>query len=86
MVYYANNGTVQNAASALPIGWIRPSVTPLTNLNSGIRACEVNKGDLKIYEAYTFYSNVSSYSSPSSTSSTYSLEYSTRDTDSAQAR
>jgi hypothetical protein len=85
MVYYANNGTVQNAANALSIGWIGPSVTPLTNLNSGFRVYEVDTGDFNIYEAYTFYSNVSSYSSLQNTGPTYSLEYSTRDTYAAQA-
>lgn len=37
MIYYANNGTVQNSNTALTSGWIGPSVTPLTNLNSGYR-------------------------------------------------
>lgn len=43
MIYYANNGTNRNNSlgngDALTIGWIGPSVTPLTNLNSGFRAC-----------------------------------------------
>ena len=37
MIYYANNATVQNSSTALTSGWIGPSVTPLTNLNSGYR-------------------------------------------------
>jgi hypothetical protein len=80
MIYFANNGTVQNADSALTTGWIGPSVTPLTNLNSGFRMYEVDTGDFNIYEAYTFFSNVSSFPSLSATGPTFSFEYSTRDT------
>lgn len=85
MIYYANNGTVQTAANALTTGWIGPSVTPLTNLNSGFRMYEVDTGDFSIYEAYTFYSNVSTYSSLSASGPTYSFEYSSRDVYGAQA-
>jgi hypothetical protein len=80
MVYYANNGTVQSANTALSTGWIGPSVTPLTNLNSGFRLYEVDTGDFNIYEAYTFWSNVSAYPSLASSGPTYAFEYSTRDT------
>ncbi|KAJ5390754.1 uncharacterized protein N7496_001822 [Penicillium cataractarum] len=80
MVYYANNGTVQNANTALATGWIGPSVTPLTNMNSGFRLYEVDTGDFNVYEAYTFFSNVSEYTSLRETGPTYRFEYSTRDT------
>lgn len=80
MIYYANNGTVQNDDTALMTGWIGPSVTPLTNLNSGFRMYEVDTGDFSIYEAYTFYSDVSSYPSLNETGPTFSFEYSTRAT------
>ncbi|KAJ5493309.1 hypothetical protein N7539_002055 [Penicillium diatomitis] len=80
MVYYANNGTVRNESTALATGWIGPSVTPLTNLNSGFRLYEVDTGDFNVYEAYTFYSNVSDYSALRGTGPTYRFEYSTRDT------
>ncbi|EIT81440.1 acid sphingomyelinase and PHM5 phosphate metabolism protein [Aspergillus oryzae 100-8] len=80
MVYYANNGTVQNAENALTTGWIGPSVTPLTNLNSGFRLYEVDTGDFNIYEAYTFFSNVSDFSSLTETGPVYQFEYSTRET------
>ncbi|OJJ33781.1 hypothetical protein ASPWEDRAFT_173212 [Aspergillus wentii DTO 134E9] len=80
MIYYANNGTVQDRNTALMTGWIGPSVTPLTNLNSGFRMYEVDTGDFNIYEAYTFFSNVSDYPSLSETGPTYSFEYSTRET------
>ncbi|KAJ5428109.1 hypothetical protein N7445_009563 [Penicillium cf. griseofulvum] len=79
MVYYANNGTVQNADNALTTGWIMPSITPMTNLNSGFRMYEVDTGDFNIYEAYTFYSNVSDYPALEHTGPTFEIEYSTRD-------
>ncbi|KAJ6133024.1 hypothetical protein N7471_008239 [Penicillium samsonianum] len=78
MVYYANNGTVQNAENALTTGWIMPSITPLTNLNSGFRLYEVDTGDFNIYEAYTLYSNVSDYPALDHTGPTFEIEYSTR--------
>ena len=81
MIYYANNGTVQNAANALTTGWIGPSVTPLTNLNSGFRLYEVDTGSFEVYDAFTFYSDVNSFSKldVSETGPTYKFEYSTRD-------
>ena len=49
MIYYANNGTNRNNSQgindALTPGWIGPSVTPLTNLNSGFRMYEVDTGE-----------------------------------------
>ncbi|KAJ5167820.1 uncharacterized protein N7482_003414 [Penicillium canariense] len=80
MVYYANNGTIQNASTALTTGWIGPSVTPLTNMNSGFRLYEVDTGDFNVYEAYTFFSNVSEYANLRETGPTFRFEYSTRDT------
>ncbi|KAG4434700.1 hypothetical protein IFR05_009810 [Cadophora sp. M221] len=79
IIYYANNGTVRDAANALTTGWIGPSVTPLTNLNSGYRMYEVDTGSFDIYDAYTFYSDVNSYSTLNSTGPTYKFEYSTRE-------
>jgi hypothetical protein len=79
MIYYANNGTVMNSSTALAAGWIGPSVTPLTNLNSGYRMYEVDTGSFEIYDAYTFYSDVNSYASLNSTGPTYKFEYSTRE-------
>ena len=32
---YANNGTVKDSTTALGATWVGPSITPLTNLNSG---------------------------------------------------
>lgn len=80
MIYYANNGTVQTSEHALAVGWIGPSVTPLTNLNSGFRMYEVDTGSFEIYDAYTWFSNVSSYPdlNVSKTGPTYQIEYDTR--------
>ncbi len=85
IIYYANNGTVQYSSTALTSGWIGPSVTPLTNLNSGYIMYEVDTGSFDVYEAYTFYSDVNSYSTLSSTGPTYKFEYSTRDAYAAAA-
>jgi len=85
MIYYANNGTVQNTANALATGWIGPSVTPLTNLNSGFRLYEVDTGSFDIYDAWTFISKVSSYPTLNDTGPTFSLEYSTREAYGPQA-
>ncbi|KAI6711476.1 hypothetical protein JHW43_006032 [Diplocarpon mali] len=78
LIYYANNGTVRDAAHALATGWIGPSVTPLTNLNSGYRLYEVDTGSFDIYDAYTFYSDVSAYPALDATGPSYHVEYSTR--------
>lgn len=80
MIYYANNGTLQNTDTALTTGWIVPSITPATNLNSAFRLYEVDTGDFNIYNAYTFFSNVSEYPSLRETGPTFQLEYSTRET------
>lgn len=87
MIYYANNGTNQNLSSALNTGWIGPSVTPLTNLNSGFRLYEVDTESFEIYDAWTFYSDVSTYNKLNGTGHgpTYQLEYSTREAYGAQA-
>lgn len=79
MIYYSKNGTVQNSGTAQAVGWIGPSVTPLTNLNSGYRLYEVDTNSFDIYDAYTFYSDVSSFASLNSTGPTFEFEYSTRD-------
>ena len=81
MIYYSNNGTTRDAAHAVNIGWIGPSVTPLTNLNSGYRMYEVDTGDFSIYNAYTYYTNVSAFSqlNAAQTGPVFKFEYSTRD-------
>ena len=81
-IFYANNGTVRNADTALTQAWIGPSVTPLTNLNSGFRLYEVDTGTFDVHEAYTFFAEVSSFSALNGTDKgpTFTFEYSTRNT------
>ncbi|KAG1817992.1 sphingomyelin phosphodiesterase [Suillus subaureus] len=66
-IFYANNGTVMTAETALTASWIGPSLTPLTNLNSGFRV---------------YVSNVNEYPAlddQTEVGPSYYLEYSTRD-------
>lgn len=79
LIYYSNNGTNQTAFTALNTGWIGPSITPLTNLNSGFRLYEVDTGSFDIYDAYTFYSDVDSFSELNGTGPIFRFEYSTRE-------
>ncbi|KAH9944018.1 sphingomyelin phosphodiesterase [Epithele typhae] len=81
MIYYANNATVQSAESAQLAGWIGPSVTPLTNLNSGFRVYEVDSATFEILDAHTWKSDVNSFSqldNQTALGPTYEYEYSTR--------
>ena len=41
-IFYANNATNISAQTALTTSWMGPSITPLTNLNSGFRVYEVD--------------------------------------------
>ncbi|KAK4580259.1 hypothetical protein LTR86_000462 [Recurvomyces mirabilis] len=88
MIYYAHNGTNQSLSTALNTGWIGPSVTPLTNLNSGFRMYEVDTGTFDIYEAYTFYADVNSFPALANSSHgpTFKFEYSTREAYGAAAK
>ncbi|SMY28445.1 unnamed protein product [Zymoseptoria tritici ST99CH_1A5] len=78
-IFYANNGTNQSCSTALNTAWIGPSVTPLTNLNSGFRMYTVDTGTFDIHDAYTFTADVSSFSNLTTTGPVFSLEYSTRE-------
>ncbi|KAK4230455.1 Metallo-dependent phosphatase-like protein [Podospora fimiseda] len=63
-------------------GWIGPSLTPLTNMNSGYRMYEVDDLTWEIYDAYTYYSDVNTFSSLNVSNGdgpVFKLEYSTRD-------
>jgi hypothetical protein len=79
-IYYSHNGTNQTAANALASAWVGPSITPLTNLNSGYRMYEVDTGSWEVFEAYTFYADVNSFSAlnGSGHGPTFQFEYSTR--------
>ncbi|EIN13842.1 Metallo-dependent phosphatase [Punctularia strigosozonata HHB-11173 SS5] len=82
-IFYANNGTIQNAQTAQTVSWVGPSLTPLTNLNSGFRVYVVDSATFDIIDAYTWKADVDTFSQldhqlefgPS-----YGFEYSTRQT------
>ncbi|KAF7793419.1 hypothetical protein EIP86_004531 [Pleurotus ostreatoroseus] len=81
-VFYANNGTVIDAEHALAASWIGPSVTPLTNLNSGFRVYEVDSNTFDIVDAFTWWSDVNSFPNldhQTRFAPTYQFEYSTRE-------
>ncbi|KAF8913262.1 Metallo-dependent phosphatase-like protein [Gymnopilus junonius] len=89
-IFYANNATVQSADTALAVSWIAPSITPLTNLNSGFRVYEVDSAPtLRLFRplADTFQcrwrSDVNSFhalDSQTKLGPTYAYEYNTRET------
>lgn len=81
MIYYSNNGTTQDLAHAVNVGWIGPSITPLNNVNAGYRMYSVDTGDFSVYDAYTYYSDVNSFSklNTSQTGPVFNYEYSTRE-------
>ncbi|OJT08975.1 hypothetical protein TRAPUB_109 [Trametes pubescens] len=82
MIYYANNATAISAQTAGAVGWIGPSVTPLTNLNSGFRVYEVDSGTFEIVDAHTWKSDVNAFpqlDSQLAHGPTFEYEYSTRD-------
>lgn len=81
-IFYANNGTVMNAETALAASWVMPSLTPLTNLNSGFRVYEIDSATFDILDVYTYVSNVNEFPAldgQTEVGPTYYLEYSTRD-------
>ncbi|KZT44307.1 hypothetical protein SISSUDRAFT_905 [Sistotremastrum suecicum HHB10207 ss-3] len=82
-IFYANNATNISAQTAQAISWIGPSITPLTNLNSGFRVYEVDTGSFDILDAHTWSTDVNSFSSLDhqiAHGPTYKFEYSTRET------
>ncbi|KAI0308376.1 Metallo-dependent phosphatase-like protein [Multifurca ochricompacta] len=48
-IFYANNATDISAETALATSWMGPSITPLTNLNSGFRVYEVDSAVSPFY-------------------------------------
>jgi len=78
-VYYNKNGTAQTVDNAIMNAWVGPSLTPLTNVNSGFRMYEVDSGSWEVLDAYTFYADVSSFSNLNGTGPTFQFEYSTRE-------
>lgn len=57
-IFYANNGTNMSAETALAQAWIAPSITPLTNLNSGFRVYEV---DSSVGSTFALFSSHPTY-------------------------
>ncbi|KNZ72246.1 Sphingomyelin phosphodiesterase [Termitomyces sp. J132] len=82
-IFYANNATVMSAETAQALAWIGPSVTPITNLNSGFRVYEVDSATFEIMEAHTWKSDVSSFpdlDDQTAFGPVYTYEYNTRQT------
>ncbi|KAG6873835.1 hypothetical protein C0995_010447 [Termitomyces sp. Mi166 len=90
-IFYANNATIMSADTAQALAWhisqlkiqIGPSVTPITNLNSGFRVYEVDSATFEIMDAHTWKSDVSSYpdlDGQATFGPEYTYEYNTRET------
>ena len=81
-IYYRHNGTHQTADNSIASAWIGPSITPLTNLNSGYRMYEVDTGSWDVWDAYTYYADVSTFSTldTSAGGPVFQREYSRRET------
>ncbi|TFK41947.1 Metallo-dependent phosphatase-like protein [Crucibulum laeve] len=82
-IFYANNATTRNADTAGAVAWIGPSITPLTNLNSGFRVYEVDSATFEVMDAHTWKSDVSTFPALDSqiqVGPSYAYEYSTRAT------
>ncbi|KAF9222287.1 sphingomyelin phosphodiesterase [Gyrodon lividus] len=81
-IFYANNATNMSAETAQTVSWIMPSLTPLTNLNSGFRMYEVDSATFDIVDAYTWISRVDEFpalDNQTEVGPTWVLEYSTRE-------
>ncbi|KAI6111616.1 sphingomyelin phosphodiesterase [Pisolithus croceorrhizus] len=81
-VFYANNASAMNAETALAVSWISPSLTPLTNLNSGFRMYEVDSVVFFIQPRCSWISRVDEFPSldnQTDVGPTYFLEYSARE-------
>ncbi|PCH42292.1 Metallo-dependent phosphatase [Wolfiporia cocos MD-104 SS10] len=82
-IFYANNATVMNTNTAQAVAWIGPSVTPLTNYNSGFRVYEVDSGTFEVLDSYTWFADVNSFpelDGQTEFGPTYEFEYSARTT------
>ncbi|KAF5312831.1 hypothetical protein D9619_002710 [Psilocybe cf. subviscida] len=82
-IFYTNNGTTMSADTARAASWMAPSVTPLTNLNSGFRMYEVDSSTFEIVDAHTWFSDVNAFhqlDGQTKAGPTYKYEYNTRQT------
>jgi len=80
-IFYANNGTIVAKDTAQTVAWVAPSISPMTNLNSGFRMYEVDAETFEILDAHTWYSDVSAFSSldHQGPGPTWRYEYDTRE-------
>ncbi|KIM88956.1 hypothetical protein PILCRDRAFT_813955 [Piloderma croceum F 1598] len=79
-IFYSNNGTNMSAETAQTMSWTAPSITPLTNLNSGFRVYEVDSETFDILDAHTWMTDVNSFSQLDSQGPIFKYEYNTRET------
>ncbi|KAF5374831.1 hypothetical protein D9758_000568 [Tetrapyrgos nigripes] len=82
-IFYTNNATDISAANAQTMAWMAPSITPLTNLNSGFRVYEVDSATFEVMDAHTWSSDVNSYPALDGQivfGPTFQYEYNTRET------
>lgn len=81
-IFYANNATNISAETAQAVSWVGPSLTPITNLNSGFRVYEVDSATFEVLDAHTWRSDVNSFPSLDpqiENGPTYVYEYSSRE-------
>ena len=81
-IYYRDNSTVVSANTANMVQWTGPSITPLTGLNSGFRAYEVDADTFEIRNSYTWVNDVSAAGALDSqvvVGPSYYYEYSARE-------
>lgn len=81
-IFYADNATIMSAETAQTVSWMAPSLTPLTNLNSGFRMYEIDSATFDVLDAYTWISRVDEYpllDNQTEVGPTYFLEYNTRE-------
>ncbi|THH11052.1 hypothetical protein EW145_g895 [Phellinidium pouzarii] len=82
-IFYTNNGTNMSAETAQVVSWIGPSITPLTDLNSGFRVYEVDSNTFDILDAHTWRADVNIFpklDDQITFAPTYEFEYDTRAT------
>ncbi|KZT61486.1 Metallo-dependent phosphatase [Calocera cornea HHB12733] len=81
-LFYTNNGSNPSAETALTTAWTAPSLTPLTNGNSGFRAYDIDPVTFNVLDAYTWISNISeapALDQQSAHGAVYTFEYSARE-------
>lgn len=59
LVFNLYNGTNKTTDNALAVTYVGPSITPLSNLNSGFRMYEVDSGSFELSHSISIYHSVS---------------------------